>query len=133
MYNLTHIIIIIFNCIRAYAWSYTYTHTHTHTYIYIYRERERENSENNYYQSNHVTGPQKVRKKFYNFNQRCVANPPTHQNRPDPTQPAELGQFLGMGGFSWVWFITITTRLTRLDPPIYLNFKLYIFKTILYN
>ena len=31
----------------------------------------------------------------------------------------------------WVWVITITTHLSWLDPPIYLNFKLYIFNIYL--
>ena len=48
----------------------------------------------------------------------------TRQTKPDPTQPAKLGWFLGLGGLGWVRLglghkITNPSNLTRHDPPIF--------------
>ena len=68
----------------------------------------------------------------------CAVNPPTHQHRPDTTQPTGLGWFLGLGGLGWVtkiffiyWVgvIKLQTRQTRPDPPIiniYLKYIIYL-------
>ena len=62
--------------------------------------------------------------------------------RPNPTRPARLDRFLGLGGLGWVglqknfysgsgwvWIIKLQTRQTRPDPPIfniYLKYFIYL-------